>query len=128
MSWVESSATIRDGVAYVGSSDAAAAYAFDARTGARRWATDVFGWAWGQPAVTERRVYVGTSGQVGYPVPHAGGVLALDRETGAVRWHFVSGFRRLRRSGFSRGRRGARVRRQPRRAPVRVRGVAAIQP
>ena len=32
-SWVESSAVVRDGVAYVGSSDAAAVYAFDARTG-----------------------------------------------------------------------------------------------
>ena len=32
-SWVESSATLRDGVAYVGSSDAAALYAFDARIG-----------------------------------------------------------------------------------------------
>ena len=52
-SWVESSAVVRDGVAYVGSSDAAAVYAFDARTGERRWKADVYGWAWGQPAVTD---------------------------------------------------------------------------
>src|SRR5262249_10189185 len=45
-SWVESSARITGGVAYVGSSDAANVYAFDAATGKPRWETDVFGWAW----------------------------------------------------------------------------------
>lgn len=90
MSWVESSAAVRDGVAYVGSSDAAAVFAFDAATGARRWATDVHGWAWGQPAVTASRVYVGTSGQVGYPVPHAGSVIALDRVTGRPAWRYAA--------------------------------------
>ena len=55
-SWVESSAVVRDGVAYVGSSDAAALYAFDAKTGRPLWKTDVWGWAWGQPAVTATRV------------------------------------------------------------------------
>ena len=89
-SWVESSATIRDGVAYVGSSDAAALYAFDARSGRRRWATDVYGWAWGQPAVTRDRVYTGTSSQVGYLAQHAGGLLALDRASGAIVWQFAS--------------------------------------
>src|SRR4029077_15152801 len=59
-SWVESSATVRDGVAYVGSSDAAALFAFDARNGRTRWRTDVYGWAWGRPSVTDRRVFVGT--------------------------------------------------------------------
>lgn len=90
MSWVESSATIRDGTAYVGSSDAVSVYAFDARTGERVWSRDVFGWAWGQPAVSARRVYAGTSGQVGYPVPHRGGVVALDRATGKVAWRFAA--------------------------------------
>jgi outer membrane protein assembly factor BamB len=40
MSWVKSSATIRDRVAYVGSSDAAALLAVDTRTGRPRWTTD----------------------------------------------------------------------------------------
>jgi outer membrane protein assembly factor BamB len=87
-SWVESSATVRDGVAYVGSSDAAAVYAVDARTGKPRWAADVYGWAWGQPAVTKDRVYAGVSGQVGYPVPHGGGLVGLDRARGEVLWHY----------------------------------------
>jgi outer membrane protein assembly factor BamB len=88
MSWVESSATLRDAVAYVGSSDAAAVFAVDAATGAKRWTADVQGWAWGQPAVTGSRVYTGTSSQVGYPAGHQGGVLALDRATGAVTWRY----------------------------------------
>lgn len=87
-SWVESSATIRDGTAYVGSSDAAAVFAYDVASGRRLWAADAHGWSWGQPAVGPGRVYAGTSSQVGYPVKHEGGVVALDRATGAVVWRF----------------------------------------
>jgi outer membrane protein assembly factor BamB len=89
-SWVESSAAVRDGVAYVGSSDAAAVYAFDARTGERRWKTDVFGWAWGQPAVTGTRVYAGTSSQEGYLAGHRGIVVAMERSTGRPVWHYAA--------------------------------------
>jgi eukaryotic-like serine/threonine-protein kinase len=85
-SWVDSSATIRDGIAYVGSSDAAAAFAFDVQTGRRVWMADVYGWAWGQPAVSEGRVYVGAASQVGYMVGHRGAVFALDRATGDPIW------------------------------------------
>jgi len=88
--WVESSATVRDGVAYVGSSDPARVYAFDAQTGAPRWSTDAFGWAWGQPAVTAGRVYAGTSSQVGYPAQHRAGALALDRATGQPLWRYAA--------------------------------------
>ena len=89
-SWVESSAAVRDGVAYVGSSDAAAVYAFDATTGERRWKTDVFGWAWGQPAVTDARVYAGTASQKDYLAGHKGLVVAMDRATGHPVWHYVA--------------------------------------
>jgi outer membrane protein assembly factor BamB len=89
-SWVESSATARDGVVYVGSSDAAAVYAFDAGSGALRFKTDVYGWAWGQPAVTETRVYVGTASQKDYLAGHKGLVVAIDRATGRPAWHFVA--------------------------------------
>ncbi|MEW6364969.1 MAG: PQQ-binding-like beta-propeller repeat protein [Acidobacteriota bacterium] len=87
-SWIESSASIRDGVAYVGSSDAASVFAFDVASGRRVWSADVFGWAWGQPAVTDTRVYAGTSSQVGYPAGHRAGVIALDRATGRTVWHY----------------------------------------
>jgi outer membrane protein assembly factor BamB len=89
-SWVESSAVVRDGIAYVGSSDAAAVYAFDARTGERRWKTDVQGWAWGQPAVTEGRLYAGTASQKDYLAGHRGVFLGMDRATGRAVWHFVA--------------------------------------
>lgn len=88
-SWVESSPTLRDGVVYVGSSDAAIVAAHDARTGQRLWATDVFGWAWGQPAVTETRVYLGTCGMGDYLAPHRGGVVAMDRASGRPVWRFA---------------------------------------
>jgi len=87
-SWIESSATVREGVAYVGSSDAAAVFAFDAASGRRLWAADVFGWAWGQPAVTTTRVYCGTSSQAGYPAGHRAGVTALDRAAGRTVWRY----------------------------------------
>jgi outer membrane protein assembly factor BamB len=40
--------------------------------------------------VTEKRVFIGTSGQVGYPVRHRGAALALDRATGHVAWQYVT--------------------------------------
>ena len=89
-SWVESSGAVRDGVAYVGSSDAAAVYAFDARTGEPRWKTDVFGWAWGQPAVTESRIYAGTASQKGYLAGHKAVVVAMERSTGRPVWRYVA--------------------------------------
>ncbi len=89
-SWVESSASVRDGVVYIGSSDAAAAFAFDARTGKRLWKTDVYGWAWGQPAVTGQRVYFATSALRGYQNDiHRGGVMALERRTGRPVWRYA---------------------------------------
>ena len=81
---------MRDGVAYVGSSDAALVSAVDAKTGRARWQADVYGWAWGQPAVTDSRVYIGTSSQAGYLAQHRGGMMALDRATGTVAWRYES--------------------------------------
>jgi outer membrane protein assembly factor BamB len=89
-SWVESSASLEDAVAYVGSSDAAALFAFDVRTGQRLWATDVHGWAWGRPAVSERRVFVGTSATKDYLVGHRGGAFAVERATGRPVWQYVA--------------------------------------
>ena len=99
-SWVESSPTIRDGVAYVGSSDAAAVHAFDVRTGERLWKTDVYGWPWGQPAVTDTRVYAGAASQVGYLAQHRAGVFALDRASGNVSGTFPASRQRRARMAF----------------------------
>jgi outer membrane protein assembly factor BamB len=51
-SWIESPVRVRDGTGYVGSSDAAKLFAFEARSGKAVWEVDAHGWAWGQPALT----------------------------------------------------------------------------
>jgi outer membrane protein assembly factor BamB len=87
--WVESSASVREGIAYVGSSDGACVSAWDVSSGQRRWLVDVLGWSWGQPAVTADRVYACSSGLVGYPVANFGTVVALDRASGTVVWRYA---------------------------------------
>jgi outer membrane protein assembly factor BamB len=85
-SWIESSATVRDGTAYLGSSDAAKVFAIDARTGKSVWELDARGWAWGQPAVTDTRVFLGTTATPHYLVGHESAFLAIDRATGRLAW------------------------------------------
>jgi len=108
-SWIESSPTVRDGVAYVGSSDAALVLAVDTRTGRDVWTSDVWGWAWDQPAVTADRVYIGTSGQR-LAVPQRG-----------------SGLRRLRLHGLPRRRCRPRILHSPRRQGVRLLSVERLR-
>lgn len=88
-SWIESSASIREGIAYIGSSDAAVVDAVNAADGRLLWRRDVWGWAWGQPLVSANRVVVGVAGQVDYPIPFVGSLLSLDRATGQVRWRYA---------------------------------------
>jgi outer membrane protein assembly factor BamB len=85
-SWVESTPRIVDGVMYVGSSDLRVVRAMDPATGAVRWATDVFGVAWGSPVVTGAAVYMGVAAVNGYMIAHHPSLVALDRRTGAIRW------------------------------------------
>jgi outer membrane protein assembly factor BamB len=85
-SWVESSPVVREGVVYVGSSDAARLFAIDARTGRSVWEVDTGGWPWPTPAVTDRRVFIGAAGDAEYLVKHQGAFLAVDRATGRVAW------------------------------------------
>lgn len=85
-SWVESPATVKGDVVYVGSSDAARLFAFDGESGGPIWDVDAGGWAWGQPAVTPTRVYIGTGGTAHYMAEQRGGVLAVDRAGGRPVW------------------------------------------
>lgn len=87
-SWVESSPTIRDGVAYVGSSDAQLLNALDAATGRLLWAFDTGGSAWTTPAVTDEAVFIGAVGVADYFVSHRAGFFAVERETGRGLWRF----------------------------------------
>jgi len=86
MSWVESSPVVHDGGLYVGSSDYQRVYALDAANGKPRWWFDSGGSAWSTPAVTDKTVYIGAVGTVGYMTDHRGGFFALDRATGKARW------------------------------------------
>jgi outer membrane protein assembly factor BamB len=86
-SWIESTPALADGVAYVGSSDAARIMALEAASGRRVWDADVLGASWGTPVVTGGTVFVGTRGQAG-AFTHAAAVVALDRATGRMRWRY----------------------------------------
>ncbi len=83
-SWVESSAAVADGIAYVGSSDASAVYAVDARDGRIVWKAPVRGWAWGPPTVAGDRIYIGTVGAASTGGRQVGAANVLDRRDGRL--------------------------------------------
>lgn len=89
-SWVESVPAVVDGMMYVGGSDFRRISLIDPATGATRWATDVRGLTWGTPKVTADTVFAGTSAQNPAAIKHEGGITALDRKTGAVKWRHVT--------------------------------------
>jgi outer membrane protein assembly factor BamB len=91
-SWIESTGALRDGVFYVGASDYRRVTTFDPATGREHWATDVRGLAWGTPVVTDDSVFIGTVAQniPGTAIEHTGGIMALDRRTGEVRWQLLA--------------------------------------
>ncbi len=90
-SWVESVPRLVDGILYIGGSDYRRVSALDPATGRALWATDVRGLTWGMPLVSADTVYAGTSAQNPAAIRHEGGITALDRRTGAVKWrHSVS--------------------------------------
>ncbi len=87
-SWIESTPVLRDGLLYVGASDYSRVTALDPATGRAVWSTPVHGMNWGSPLVTADAVFTGTAAQniPGTVIDHAGGIVALDRKTGTVRW------------------------------------------
>jgi outer membrane protein assembly factor BamB len=91
-SWVESTPAVAGGTLFVGASDYRRVTAFDAATGRVRWAADVGGMTWGTPALGTRTVYAATASQryAGTVIRHDGGIVALDRRNGAVRWRYAA--------------------------------------
>jgi outer membrane protein assembly factor BamB len=85
-SWVEPTPRLVDGTLYIGGSDYRRVSALDPATGKARWATDVRGLTWGTPAVSSDTVFAGSSSQRGAIVEHEGGLAAIDRKSGAVKW------------------------------------------
>jgi len=93
-SWVESSPVIREGVVYIGSSDALKLFAFDLATGEELWQFKTDGWSWGAPVVTNDTVYIGGISASPYYFPGVElepGFYAVDRESGEVRWNMTPG-------------------------------------
>lgn len=91
-SWVESTPRLDAGTLYIGGSDYRRVSALDPKTGRVFWATDVRGLSWGTPVVTADKVFAGTAGQnlAGTVIQHRGGIVALDRTTGAMAWRYES--------------------------------------
>ncbi len=91
-SWIESTPVLRDGLLYVGASDYSRVVVLDPANGQARWVTEVHGMNWGSPLVTAEHVFTGTASQniEGTLIAHQGGLVALDRKTGAVIWQLVS--------------------------------------
>lgn len=86
---VESSAVAGSGTLfYIGSSDLRRISLMDSKDGRVLWRTDVFGWAWPRPLVTERFVYASAIGAHPYQMRHLGSLTALDRETGRIAWRW----------------------------------------
>lgn len=91
-SWVESTPRLADGLLYIGGSDYRRVSALEPSTGKARWATDVRGLSWGTPVVSAQTVFAATSGQIiaGTVIKHTGGIVALDRVTGAIKWRYLA--------------------------------------
>ena len=85
-SWIESPPVVSRGLAYTGSSDATAIYARNLADGSLRWKTPVPGWAWQRVAVDAKSLIAGTVGNGAFPASRNGALLALERESGAIRW------------------------------------------
>jgi outer membrane protein assembly factor BamB len=87
-SWVESTPVVRDGVIYVGSSDLRRVSAVDPADGRVIWRSDVYGWTWGTPLVTEKYIYAAAAGGTPYFVRHQASFSVLERATGKLlaRW------------------------------------------
>jgi outer membrane protein assembly factor BamB len=86
---VESSPAPGDGsLFYIGSSDMRRISLIDSKDGRVLWRTDVCGIAWPRPAVSDQLVYASTAGCKPYYMRHVGGLVALDRASGKMRWRW----------------------------------------
>lgn len=102
-SWVESSAVPYGDRIYIGASDLRRVSCYDPKDGRVVWRTDVYGWTWGQPAVTEKFVYAGVAGGGPYFIRHVPSLTALDRATGKIVWRWVPTESAAFQSGFPAG-------------------------
>ncbi len=88
-SWVESSPVVSNGLMYIGSSDLRRVTCYDPNDARILWRTDVYGWTWNRPCVTDKFVYLGVGGTNPYMTRHSGSVTALDKKTGILAWRIA---------------------------------------
>ena len=85
---VESTPVERGGRIYIGASDLRRITCMEPKDGRVLWRTDVYGWAWARPLVTDKVVYIGTGGGEPYQMRHLPAMAALDRQTGRILWRW----------------------------------------
>jgi outer membrane protein assembly factor BamB len=85
---VESTPVEYAGRIYIGASDLRRITCMEPKDGKVVWRTDVYGWAWARPLVTEKFVYIGTAGGDPYQMRHVAAMTALDRKTGKIAWRW----------------------------------------
>ncbi len=74
---------------FIGSSDLRRVSRIDAKDGRVLWRSDIYGIAWGRPAVTDHMVYASAVGNTPYAfMRHLGGLSALDPATGKTAWRW----------------------------------------
>jgi outer membrane protein assembly factor BamB len=86
LSWIESTPAVADGVLYIGGSDSRRIRSIRAKDGRYRWDTQVWGWTWGTPLVTDDLVFYATAGTANYMTRHEASLGALDRKSGQIKW------------------------------------------
>jgi len=88
-SWAESSPVYRDGIVYVGSSDALKLFAFNAKTGVVKWVFKTGGWSWGKPLLSNNKIYIGAISASPYyfeNVKLKSGIFSVDQQSGQLLW------------------------------------------
>lgn len=85
--WIESSASLVNGILYVGSSDQRSLFAIDAATGEQVWRTEVEGYAWSSPVVADNLVAIGTASEK----QSSGALRVHDARTGDGLYEFSVG-------------------------------------
>jgi outer membrane protein assembly factor BamB len=85
-SWVESSPVYYDGMIYVGSSDYRKVHAIDPENGEVAWEARIEGWAWPTPALSDKYLYIGSSGTLNYAESMHGRFYAVNRLNGNIEW------------------------------------------
>jgi outer membrane protein assembly factor BamB len=85
-SWVESSPVYYDGMIYIGSSDYRKVHAMNPENGKVVWEARLEGWAWPTPAISNKYLYTGSSGTIGYAENMHGRFYAVNRLNGEIEW------------------------------------------